>query len=139
MDNLTEISIEELQETLDEVEGKKATQRLIAAIAYKNGITQTELAEWYGVQRRTIYNWLQRFKSESLEQAVADNHRSGRPRKLDVDQHETVQKTLQSSPKKVGYAEEVWTPVLVRQYIKDTFSVDYSVSSCRRLMKETVL
>ncbi|SEP24808.1 Helix-turn-helix domain-containing protein [Halogranum amylolyticum] len=60
MDHLDKISVEKLQLTLDEVEGKKPTQRLTAAIAYKNGVTQTELAEWYGVQRRTIHTWLKR-------------------------------------------------------------------------------
>lgn len=55
MDHLDKISVEELQQALDEVEGNK-TQRLTAAIAYKNGVTQTELAEWYGVQRQTIYS-----------------------------------------------------------------------------------
>jgi transposase len=56
------------------VDGKKPTQRLLAAIAYKNGILQTELAEWYDVQRRTIYNWLKRLDiDESLEQAVPDD------------------------------------------------------------------
>lgn len=35
MDYLDEISIEELQNALDNVEGKKPTQRLLAAIAYK--------------------------------------------------------------------------------------------------------
>jgi len=25
-----------------------------------NGVTQTELAEWYDVQRRTIYSWFKR-------------------------------------------------------------------------------
>ena len=45
MDHLDEISVEELQDALDNVEGNKPTQRLLAAIAYKNGVTQTELAE----------------------------------------------------------------------------------------------
>ena len=44
MEHLEEISIEDLQQALDEVEGKQPTQRLLAAIAYKNGVTQTELA-----------------------------------------------------------------------------------------------
>lgn len=48
MDHLNEISVEELQEALDNVDGNKPTQRLLAAIAYKNGVTQTELAEWSG-------------------------------------------------------------------------------------------
>ncbi|SEP30127.1 Helix-turn-helix domain-containing protein [Halogranum amylolyticum] len=58
MDHLDELSVEELQRALNEVEGNKPTQRLTAAIADKNGVTQTELAEWYGMQRRTIYSWL---------------------------------------------------------------------------------
>ena len=58
MDHLDEISVEALQDALDDVEGKKPTQRLLAAIAYKSGVTQTELAEWHDTGRRTIYSWL---------------------------------------------------------------------------------
>ena len=60
MDHLDEISTEELHNALDNVEGKKLTQRLLAAIAYKNGATQSELAEWHDISRRTIYSWLKR-------------------------------------------------------------------------------
>lgn len=81
MDHLGEISIKDLQHGLNNVEGKKPTQRLLAVITYKNGTTQTELAEWYGVQRHTIYSWLTRPDQEPLEQAVHNDHRSGRPRK----------------------------------------------------------
>ena len=66
MDHLNEISVEELQHALDEVEGDKPTQRFTAAIAYKNGVTQTEIAERYGVQRRTIYSWLKRLEKNRL-------------------------------------------------------------------------
>jgi chromosome segregation and condensation protein ScpB len=58
MNHLDEISVEELQDTLDNVEENKPTQRLLAAIAYKNCVTQTELAEWHDTGRRTIYSWL---------------------------------------------------------------------------------
>jgi chromosome segregation and condensation protein ScpB len=51
VNHLGEVSVEELQDTLDNVDGKKPIQRLLAAIAYKNGVTQTELAEWYDVRR----------------------------------------------------------------------------------------
>ncbi len=60
MDHLDEISVGELQDALDNVEGNKPTHRLLAAIAYKNGVTQTELAEWHDTGRRTIYSWLKR-------------------------------------------------------------------------------
>jgi hypothetical protein len=42
LNHLDEISVEELQDALGNVDGKKPTQRLLAAIAYKNGVTQTE-------------------------------------------------------------------------------------------------
>jgi transposase len=66
MDHLDDISVEELQHALNNVEENKPTQRLTAAITYKNGVTQTELAEWYGVERRTIYSWLKRLEQSRL-------------------------------------------------------------------------
>ena len=87
MEHLNQITVEELKDALGNVEEKKPTERLLAAIAYKNGVSQAELAEWYDVQRRTIYNWLNRLDTdESLEHAVSDAHRSGRNRKLSESQ-----------------------------------------------------
>jgi transposase len=136
MDHLDEISIEELQRALDEVEGKKPTQRLLAAIAYKNGVTQTELAEWYGVQRRTIYNWLKRLEAEPLDAAVEDARRPGRPRRLSREQQNELERTLHGAPAEAGYDETEWTPTLVQQFLRDAFDVDYSLPSCRRFMNE---
>ena len=140
MDHLDEISVEELQDALDNVEEKKPAERLLAAIAYKNGVTQTELAEWYDVQRRTIYSWLKRLDTdESLEQAVTDTHRSGRKRKLSESQQEEFEETVHDPPEEVGIDAPVWTPVLVQQYLTDTYGVEYSIPSCRRLLKEAGL
>ena len=97
MNHLDNISVEELQAALDNVDGKKPTQRLLAAIAYKNGVSQTELAEWYDVQRRTIYSWLKRLDTdESLEQAVSDAKRTGRKRKLSESQLEEFEEAVPS-------------------------------------------
>ncbi|TMT81676.1 IS630 family transposase [Haloterrigena sp. H1] len=140
MDHLDEISVEELQDALDNVEGKKPTERLLAAIAYKNGVTQTELAEWYDVQRRTIYSWLTRLDTdESLEQAVTDAHRSGRKRKLSEKEQKEFEEAVHESPENVGVDAPAWTPALVQQYLDETYDVEYSIPSCRRLLKEAGL
>lgn len=139
MDHLEEISVEDLQDVLAEVNGKKPAKRILAAIAYKNGITQTELAEWYGVERRTIYSWLKRLDGEQIEQAVYDAHRSGRPSKLSAEQRETLERDLHQSPREIDYDAPAWTPELVKQYMHETFGVDYSLPSCRRLMKDVGL
>jgi transposase len=118
------------------VEGKKPTQRLLAAIAYKNGVTQTELAEWYDVQHRTIYSWLKRLDTdESLEQAVFDDERTGRKRKLSESQQKYFGETVHDPPEEVG----IDAPALAREYLAETYCVEYSISSCRRLMKKAGL
>ena len=140
MDHLSGITVEELQDALDNVDGKKPTQRLLAAIAYKNGVTQTELAEWYDVQRRTIYSWLKRLDTdESLEQAVSDAKRTGRKRKLSESQQEKFEETVHDPPEEVGVDAPAWTPALVQEFLDETYGVKYSIPSCRRLSKEAGL
>jgi len=140
VNHLDEISVEDLQDALDNVDGKKPTQRLLAAIAYKNGVTQTELAEWYDVQRRTIYSWLKRLDTdESLEQAVTDDKRTGRKRKLSETQQEDFEATVHEPPEKVGIDAPAWTPALVQQFLDESYDVEYSIPSCRRLLQEAGL
>jgi transposase len=140
MDHLDEISVEELHDALDTVEGKKPTQRLLAAIAYKNGVTQTELAEWHDTGRRTIYSWLKRLDTdESLEQAVIDDKRTGRKRKLSDSELHEFEETVHEPPTEVGIDAPAWTPALVQDYLDETYGVDYSLPSCRRLLKEAGL
>lgn len=140
MDHLDEISVGELQDALATVNGNKPTQRLLAAIAHKNGVTQTELAEWHGTGRRTIYSWLNRLDTdEPLEQAVTDAHRSGRKRKLSETQQQEFERTVQESPREIGLDAPAWTPALVEEFLKETYDVEYSLPSCRRLLKEAGL
>jgi len=139
MDHLDDITVGELRRAMEEVGEKKPTQRLLAAIAYKNGVTQTELAAWYGVQRRTIYNWLKRLEERPLSDAVTDADRPGRPRKLSAEEWERLKRTLDEPPTGMGYDASAWTPALVRRFVDERFDVDYSIPSCRRLLKEAGL
>lgn len=86
MVQIDEITVNELQQELDSVEKKTPTLRLIAAIAYLNGVTRSELAEWFGGQRKTIYSWLKRLDEGNLPNAIRDDNRPGRPRKLSDQQ-----------------------------------------------------
>lgn len=144
MVDLDGVSANELRDALERADGKTQTKRLLAAIAFKNGVTQTELAEWYGVQRRTIYGWLGRIETASqegtpLERAVRDDSRSGRPRKLTDTQRATLHESLRDSPGEYGYDAPAWSPELVRSHLDEKFDVSYSLPSCRRLMKEAGL
>lgn len=140
MDHLADVTVDDLHDALDEVEGKRPTQRLLAAIAYENGVSQTELAEWHDVERKTVYSWLRRFDADQpVEEVVRDRRRPGRPRKLSEAQRRELGRTLRESPTDAGYDAAAWTPELVRSHLRATHDVDYSIPSCRRLMKEAGL
>lgn len=128
-----------LRNALDSVDDTRAAMRLIAAIAYANGITQSELAEWFGVERKTIYNWLARLETDDLVDAVTDERRPGRPRKLDSEQRANLERVLDEPPIEVGIDAETWTPQLVQRFLRETYDVTYSIPSCRRLMREAGL
>jgi transposase len=140
MDHIDAISLEELHRALDQVDGSLPTQRLCAAIAYKHGTTQTELAEWHDAGRRTIYNWLMRLDTdEPLETAVTDDSRPGRRRKLTPAQHASFTAAVRADPTAVGIDAETWTPARVQTLLQDTYDVEYSLPSCRRLLREAGL
>jgi transposase len=112
----------------------------LAAITYKDGVTQTQLDEWNETGRRTIYSWLMRCDTdEPLVKAVTDDQRSGRNRKLSNDELEQFRRTVRESSERAGYDEPAWKTKLVRHHLKETYGVEYSMSSCRRLLKEAGL
>ena len=139
MEHLTDISVDDLQQALEATDEKTPALRLVAAIAYKKGISQSELSEWFDVERKTIYNWLTRLEEQDLDDAIRDEHRAGRPRKLSEEQLGDLQEILQKPPTEAGLDAPAWTTELLQRFIRDEFEIDYSQPSCRRLMKEAGL
>lgn len=136
MDNLDAVSDAELRTALDTVEEKTPALRILTAIAYKNGTTQQDLADWLGVERKTIYNWLTRIDPDDIAASVRDEPRPGRPRKLTSAQQEQLARALEAKPRDAGLDAERWTATVLRDYVDDEFDVEYSLPSCRRLLAE---
>lgn len=139
MGRLDGVSDARLAEALAAVEGKRATLRVVVGINYKQGIDQTTLAEWYGVSRTTIHNWLtriERLESDPVAEALYDDDRPGRPAKLRPAEREAVAAALRNAPAEFGFAAEEWSPPLVREHIEERFAVEYSLRHVRTLMHD---
>ena len=144
MARLEHLTVEQLHDALDEVNGKRPIQRILAAISYKDGVTQETLADRHGVSQKTIYSWLQRFTPESLDgttiaQSATDDDRPGRPRRLTDEEQNQLENHLHEPPAAAGIEAPAWTPALLQEFLRDTFDVEYSRPSCRRLLKEAGL
>lgn len=142
MAHLEDVSADDLREILAEVEGKRATQRVMVGLNYKEGISQRRLARMYGRTEKTIYNWLRRLDrlaDEPVEEVVYDAPRPGRPPKLDDEQRDRLEDALNRPPTDFGYDRSTWTPALAREYIAETFGVEYELRRVRELMSEAGL
>jgi transposase len=118
--------MEEFHELLAEVDERTATQRVLAAIAYKQGDSKTRLAERHDVTWKTVHSWLNRFAEQPIEQAPYDEHRSGRPSKLSEEQREVLFDDLHRSPEEFGYDPKAWFPTLLAHHVKETFDGERS-------------
>jgi len=144
MARLGHLTVEQLHDALEQVDGRRPVQRILAAVAYKDGVTQATIAERHGVSRKTVYSWLQRFAAGSLDgstvaEAATDADRPGRPRRLSGDQRDRLERRLQEPPTEAGLDGPTWTPALLQEHLREAFDVEYSRPSCRRLLREAGL
>jgi len=136
MPTLDSVSVETLRDELRRVDSPKAAQRLMIAIAYKDGVSQTTLARRYGYSRKTVYNWLTRLEREPLSEALVDDPKPGRPSRLDDAERRRLEAHLRMEPAASGYAAAEWTPELVRRHLSEAFDVSYTLRSARTLLDE---
>ncbi len=136
MTKLDDVNADALRNALDEVDSAKAAKRLMVALAYKDGVSVTELARRYGVPRSTLYYWLDRFEEFPIPEAIEDEPRPGRPRKLDAEDRRALAADIADDPAEHGYDADEWTPELVQKHIEAVFDTTYSVGHVRRLLRE---
>lgn len=139
MIKLENVSLEELQALLDEVDERVPTQRVITAIGRKLDLSTETLAALNDVSDQTIRNWLNRFKDHPIDRAPYDDSRSGRPPKLTDEQKAEFFAELHESPEEIGYDRQVWFPALAYRHLKETYDVEYSPSQIYRLLHEAGL
>jgi transposase len=144
MTSLDAVTTEDLRDVLAEVEGKKPTQRLMAAINYleEDDATMAEVAERYGYTDPWLSQWLHRLErlaDEPFEQVVYDKPREGRPSELSEEEFDQFVETLHESPEKVGFDAPAWSVPLARHYLNEEFGVEYCERHVRRLMAEAGL
>lgn len=140
MATLENVSADELRELLDKLDDPDAVKRVMAAIAYKeiDELSQNDAAELFGFSSGWASKWfnrLERLEDEPLEAVVSDEPRSGRPAQLTEAQWAEFETILQEPPTAVGIESPAWTVPLAREYLLETYAVEYSRRHVRRLLE----
>lgn len=89
-----------------------------------------------GFSRACIYEWLSKYTAGGW-QALETKHAGGRQRKLSGKQIKWLYNAIVGGdPRQYRFAFALWTREIVRQLIKDKFSVSLGLSSVTRLLKQ---
>lgn len=136
MVDLDDLEREPLIEALRDVSDPKAAKRLMAVLAYKDGVNVADFADRYGIPRSTVYHWLGRFEERSLAAAMVDAPRPGRPPRLDEERRAAVRSDLEQPPTAFGYAAPAWDASLLQTHLASAYDVSYSVAHVRRIRDE---
>ena len=136
MSQLDHLTFEELWELLEGIEDRKPTQRILAAIAFKQGDSTDRLAYRHNVSKQTIRNWIYRFEDRPLEAAPFDESRPGRPRKLQEEELQQLKEDLRVSPSACGYNQQTWNSKLVSEHLRIEYQITYSRRQVSRLMQD---
>lgn len=86
---LEDVQLEELQDWLGVVQSKEATERLMAAITAKQGFSESEIAELYGLPADTVEEWFAEFDTQPVDEVIEEVERfnlPGRSVKPEVNQ-----------------------------------------------------
>jgi transposase len=139
MGDLDGVDAADLRAALADVDDAKAALRLSVGLAYANGVGPAELAEWYGLSRSTVYDWLgrvERLAEEPAEAALLDADRPGRPAKLSAGERERLATTLEDPPGDADHDADVWTTGLVAEHVAAVHGIEYTHRHVRDLLRD---
>ena len=127
------VSVPRLQRRVLKAETHKERLRLQAALLRRQGKTLEEIARAVGKPFNTVSDWLRRIENDGIT-VVADKQRSGRPKKLSVQQLKKLQKDLLQKPSAFGFAEGFWSTKLVQEHVHKKLGVQFVNRHMTRLL-----
>jgi len=141
---LENVSADHLRQVLDQVEDAAASERLMAAITYKefDDVSQKEAAELYDYSEGWASKWfnrLERLETEPFEAVVYDESREGRPSERSEQERQQFIDALHEPPEESGIDAPAWSVPLARHYLNEEFDVEYCERHVRRLLSEAGL
>ncbi len=113
-------------------------RRAQALLWLDEGMSVQDVAHLSRVSRRTIYNWVNRFragKDISPLRRIGDVQRSGRPCTALGIVDPLIDRIIDKDPRDFGYRSSVWTSDLLVRYLSDTYGIGVSQRSVSYALK----
>ena len=100
----------------------------------EDGEAPSDVIESLGLNRTSIYRWLQRYEDAGLE-GLVERIAQGPEPKLDPKQREQVKRwILGKDPRQYGFDFGLWSRRIVQALIQDRFGVELGLTVVGRLL-----
>ncbi len=97
--------------------------RVRAVQAVLEGMTVTQVAQAYQIDRTTLHRWLTRYQKSGSTEGLARHSGSGRPRKLHEVNLEQWRAMILQPASTFGFETDFWTAKWVHQVVTEQFGV----------------
>lgn len=122
-------------------DGRKLDHKTLEAIRMRavqqvlEGRSPEEVAEFYGMNLRTIYRWLEKYHYGGWEGLKAKPV-PGRPPKLNASQMRWLSKVIrEKDPRQLSFPYALWTLSMVREVIRRQLGINLSEVSVGRILR----
>ena len=109
-----------------------------AVRAVQDGMSRKAVAAAYGVERSTLYRWMQKYEVDS-ESGLERKPGSGRHRKLEELNEDELRSLVLKGAQHFGYETDLWTVGRLRRVITETFSIVLSKNTIWRRLRDAGL
>lgn len=126
----------ELKKKYQEAKGQKDLDmclRIQGLLLVHRGNPETVAADMIGVGRRTLQDWIHRYRKRGISGIVKGPYLGGRSR-LTEEQKAELSGIIAAGPEKAGLDTGVWVAPMVVNLVKDLYGVSYSVSQVGRIL-----
>lgn len=127
IEKLKREGLEIMKESID----SRFYNRVAAVNAVLSGVSPTDAAPWFGMDRRSLGRWV-KLADESGFGALKDKPRPGAPAKLGGAQMKELDGFIQSGPREHGF--RVWDGPSVSALIAKKFGVALSTRQSERIL-----
>ena len=124
-----------LQDEIRRSENSRYDHRLHGLLLVAQGMSCRQVAELLGDSPRTVAYWVRRFESSGLS-GLTEDEKSGRPRRLNDEQIETIDAALRMKPTDFGLSGNLWDGKTLSAFVKNKWDINLGTRQCQRVFRQ---
>lgn len=115
---LTENELSEIEEAIKNHADLRVRQRARIIRLLNLGYKRQEIAKILSISTGQVHYWYKRWKESGIE-GLSDLQRSGRPPVTTDEYNRKLEEAIETEPKELGFAFNVWTKAKLRAYMHE--------------------